>query len=88
MLTHLIFVLFGLYVWEILITLGFEWSLITKARRFSWPLVSTVIVLPRTNFIDDTNRNRVRDCSYLTKPGIVTRAQFFSSCADIALLAL
>ncbi|KAI0092744.1 hypothetical protein BDY19DRAFT_1024657 [Irpex rosettiformis] len=42
-LTHLIFVLFGLYVWEILMTLGFEWSLITKARKFSWPLVSVNI---------------------------------------------
>ncbi len=39
-LTNLIFVLFGLYVWEILITLDFEWSLISRTRKMSWPLVS------------------------------------------------
>ncbi|KAI0699423.1 hypothetical protein BC835DRAFT_1267936, partial [Cytidiella melzeri] len=38
----LIFVLFGGYVWEILLTLGFEWSLITRERKFTWPLVSTI----------------------------------------------
>ncbi|KIP12849.1 hypothetical protein PHLGIDRAFT_42886, partial [Phlebiopsis gigantea 11061_1 CR5-6] len=37
--TKLIFCLFGVYVWEIFQTSGFEWSLITRSRRFSWPLV-------------------------------------------------
>ncbi|KAI0346916.1 hypothetical protein BDW22DRAFT_1425013 [Trametopsis cervina] len=39
-LTDIIFVLFGVYVWELLQTLGFELSLITRSRKFTWPLVS------------------------------------------------
>ncbi|KAI0728746.1 hypothetical protein C8Q72DRAFT_358450 [Fomitopsis betulina] len=35
----LVFALFGLYVWEIFQTSGFEWSLITRTRKFTWPLV-------------------------------------------------
>lgn len=31
--------LFGLYVWELFVTIGFEWSLFTGRRRFTWPLV-------------------------------------------------
>ena len=37
--TKLIFCLFGIYVWEIFQTCDFEWSLITRKRKFSWPLV-------------------------------------------------
>ncbi|CCM02831.1 uncharacterized protein FIBRA_04943 [Fibroporia radiculosa] len=36
--TRLMFVLFGVYIWEIVVTFGFEWSLITGKRRFTWPL--------------------------------------------------
>ncbi|EKM59690.1 uncharacterized protein PHACADRAFT_137777 [Phanerochaete carnosa HHB-10118-sp] len=36
---NLLFCLFGIYVWEIFRTSDFEWSLISRARKFSWPLV-------------------------------------------------
>ncbi|KZT12960.1 uncharacterized protein LAESUDRAFT_639262 [Laetiporus sulphureus 93-53] len=36
---NLVFTLFGLYVWEVFQTSGFEWSLITRQRKFTWPLV-------------------------------------------------
>ncbi|KAJ7068091.1 hypothetical protein C8F01DRAFT_1246633 [Mycena amicta] len=35
----LIFACFGCYTWEICMTLGFEISLLTRRRRFRWPLV-------------------------------------------------
>ncbi|KAL1744409.1 hypothetical protein HDZ31DRAFT_38747 [Schizophyllum fasciatum] len=35
----LILAFFGLNVWEILVTCDFEWSLITRRRKFRWPLV-------------------------------------------------
>ncbi|TFK76122.1 hypothetical protein BDN72DRAFT_756987 [Pluteus cervinus] len=35
----LVFVLFGVYVWELFMTWDFEWSLIMKRRKFRWPLV-------------------------------------------------
>ncbi|KZT72626.1 hypothetical protein DAEQUDRAFT_663805, partial [Daedalea quercina L-15889] len=35
----LVFALFGVYVWELFQTSGFEWSLITRSRKFTWPLV-------------------------------------------------
>ncbi|KAF9821432.1 hypothetical protein IEO21_00678 [Rhodonia placenta] len=35
----LIFALFGLYVWELFQTSGFEYSIITMKRKFTWPLV-------------------------------------------------
>ncbi|KDQ64813.1 hypothetical protein JAAARDRAFT_116772 [Jaapia argillacea MUCL 33604] len=37
--TKLMFSLFGVYVWELFITSGFEWSLITGKRKFKWPMV-------------------------------------------------
>ncbi|KAJ7283873.1 hypothetical protein C8J57DRAFT_1293850 [Mycena rebaudengoi] len=37
--TKIIFVLFGVYIWEVLMTCGFEWSLLTRRRQFRWPLV-------------------------------------------------
>jgi hypothetical protein len=33
------YTLFGVYVWELFMTCDFEWSLITRRRRFRWPLV-------------------------------------------------
>lgn len=36
---NLIFALFGLYVWELVMTCSFEWSLITRKRKMSWPLI-------------------------------------------------
>ncbi|EGO01741.1 hypothetical protein SERLA73DRAFT_120392 [Serpula lacrymans var. lacrymans S7.3] len=36
----LLFTLFGLYVWELIMTCGFEFSLITRKRKFTWPLVT------------------------------------------------
>ncbi|KAJ3522561.1 hypothetical protein NM688_g8857 [Phlebia brevispora] len=36
--TKLIFSLFGLYVWELFQTGNFEWSLLTRKRKFAWPL--------------------------------------------------
>ncbi|KAH9844029.1 uncharacterized protein C8Q71DRAFT_696729 [Rhodofomes roseus] len=35
----LVFALFGVYVWEVFQTSGFEWSLITRTRKLKWPLV-------------------------------------------------
>ncbi|EPT02874.1 hypothetical protein FOMPIDRAFT_1015128 [Fomitopsis schrenkii] len=36
----LVFALFGLYVWELFQTSGFEWSLITRTRKLTWPLIN------------------------------------------------
>lgn len=35
----IIFAFFGLYVWELFMTFDFEWSLLTRKRRFHWPLI-------------------------------------------------
>ncbi|KAJ6516086.1 hypothetical protein C8R45DRAFT_958749 [Mycena sanguinolenta] len=35
----IIFVCFGMHLWELLMTFGFEWSLLTRRRKFRWPLV-------------------------------------------------
>ncbi|TFK27079.1 hypothetical protein FA15DRAFT_666815 [Coprinopsis marcescibilis] len=35
----IIFAFFGLYVWELFMTSDFEWSLLSRKRRFHWPLV-------------------------------------------------
>ncbi|KAF8901705.1 hypothetical protein CPB84DRAFT_1777231 [Gymnopilus junonius] len=35
----LVFALFGVYIWELFVTCGFEWSLLTKRRQFRVPLV-------------------------------------------------
>jgi len=35
----LIYVLFGVYVWELCLTFPFEWSLLTRRRKFKWPLI-------------------------------------------------
>ncbi|KAH8830322.1 hypothetical protein DL96DRAFT_1668218 [Flagelloscypha sp. PMI_526] len=35
----LVFTLFGVTLWEIFLTLDFEWSLIVGRRKFRWPLV-------------------------------------------------
>ncbi|KAJ7638628.1 hypothetical protein FB45DRAFT_903396, partial [Roridomyces roridus] len=35
----IIFSIAGLFCWELVTTWGFEWSLITRRRRFRWPLV-------------------------------------------------
>ncbi|KAJ7179320.1 hypothetical protein C8R46DRAFT_1159945 [Mycena filopes] len=35
----IIFAFFGIQMWELFMTFGFEWSLITRRRRFRWPLV-------------------------------------------------
>ena len=34
-----IYTLFGLYVWEMFQTVHVEWSLLTRARKFRWPMV-------------------------------------------------
>ncbi|RDB23295.1 hypothetical protein Hypma_009572 [Hypsizygus marmoreus] len=34
----LIFALFGVYLWELFMTCDFEWSLISRRRKFRWPL--------------------------------------------------
>jgi len=41
----LVFVLFGVYVWELFTTCDFEWSLLSGRRRFRWPLVSFATLL-------------------------------------------
>ncbi|KAJ7774353.1 hypothetical protein DFH07DRAFT_732907 [Mycena maculata] len=38
----IIFALFGVQMWELFMTWGFEWSLITRRRRFRWPLISVL----------------------------------------------
>ena len=42
--TKLIFCLFGIYVWEIFQTSDFEWCLITRKRKFTWPLVCVIFL--------------------------------------------
>ncbi|KAF5387597.1 hypothetical protein D9615_000197 [Tricholomella constricta] len=37
--SKLIIALFGVYVWELFMTCDFEWSLLSKKRKFRWPLV-------------------------------------------------
>ncbi|KAF7355144.1 hypothetical protein MSAN_01430100 [Mycena sanguinolenta] len=34
----IIFIFFGMQLWELLMTFGFEWSLLTGRRKFRWPL--------------------------------------------------
>lgn len=41
----LLFVLFGIYLWELTIQMTFEWSFITGRRSFHWPLVSKSTIL-------------------------------------------
>ncbi|KAF9534414.1 hypothetical protein CPB83DRAFT_756352 [Crepidotus variabilis] len=40
--SKLLFTLFGAYLWEVFMTSDFEWSLLTRRRRFRWPLVSII----------------------------------------------
>lgn len=40
----LIYALFGVYVWELFITCDFEWTLITRRRKFHWPLVCFIML--------------------------------------------
>ncbi|KAJ7086675.1 hypothetical protein C8R44DRAFT_650691 [Mycena epipterygia] len=44
--TKIIFAFFGVQIWELFMTFGFEWSLLTRRRRFRWPLVR--LLVPRT----------------------------------------
>ncbi|PBL02297.1 hypothetical protein ARMGADRAFT_249340 [Armillaria gallica] len=37
---RLIFAIFGVCLWELFTTCGFEWSLITRRRQFRWPLIN------------------------------------------------
>ncbi|KAJ6599284.1 hypothetical protein DFH09DRAFT_1243689 [Mycena vulgaris] len=36
--SKIIFAFFGVQIWELFMTCGFEWSLLTGRRRFRWPL--------------------------------------------------
>lgn len=40
----IIFAFFGLYIWEMFMTIDFEWSLLTRRRVFHWPLVSSNVL--------------------------------------------
>jgi hypothetical protein len=40
---NLMHALIGLYAWEFLTSLDFEWELLTGKKRFRWPLVSFTI---------------------------------------------
>ncbi|KAF8917820.1 hypothetical protein CPB85DRAFT_1373973 [Mucidula mucida] len=44
---RMMFVLLGVCVWEVFATCDFEWSLLTRRRKFKWPLVSTFFFLSR-----------------------------------------
>ncbi|KAJ7699871.1 hypothetical protein B0H17DRAFT_1047472 [Mycena rosella] len=37
----IIYLFFGIQLWEVITTAGFEWSLLTRRRKFRWPLVRT-----------------------------------------------
>jgi hypothetical protein len=37
----------GLYAWEYITSLGFEWDLLTGKKKFRWPLVSRRTRPPR-----------------------------------------
>lgn len=83
------FALFGLYVWEIFQTSGFEWSLITRTRKFTWPLVSDVGLCklpPRAH--DDMYRvsRSAGEESFLLTSAI--NLVFFFQCRYCLLLAL
>jgi hypothetical protein len=39
---NLMHALIGLYAWEFLTSLDFEWDLLTGRKRFRWPLVSSI----------------------------------------------
>ena len=41
----IIFAFFGLYIWELFMTSGFEWSLVARRRKFHWPLVCLLVDL-------------------------------------------
>ncbi|EAU84579.2 hypothetical protein CC1G_00098 [Coprinopsis cinerea okayama7 len=56
----IIFAFFGLYLWELFMTCDFEWSLITRKRRFHWPLVSDLFP---GMYCDDTDRKWFRSSS-------------------------
>lgn len=83
------FALFGLYVWELFQTSGFEWSLITRTRRFTWPLVSDVeprCLLPRTDDLTRRVSEPDGEESALLKSAI--NIVFFFQCRYCLLLAL
>ncbi|KAJ7228855.1 hypothetical protein GGX14DRAFT_344925 [Mycena pura] len=42
---------FGLYSWEVFMTFGFEISLLTRRRRFRWPLVGAILTSPCNIFL-------------------------------------
>lgn len=46
----LTYTLFGAYVWELFMTCDFEWSLITRRRRFRWPLVRWLSIFANCNW--------------------------------------
>ncbi|KAF8221497.1 hypothetical protein L208DRAFT_1180555, partial [Tricholoma matsutake] len=46
-LSMMSFSLCSVYLWEILVTWDFEWSLLTKQTRFRWPLVCVLFFLCR-----------------------------------------
>ncbi|CCM02830.1 uncharacterized protein FIBRA_04942 [Fibroporia radiculosa] len=48
--SKLVFALFGVYVWEVFETSDFEWSLITRRRKFTWPLCEYTRLKSRLSF--------------------------------------
>ncbi|KAH7930307.1 hypothetical protein BV22DRAFT_1000822 [Leucogyrophana mollusca] len=40
----IIYCLFGLYVWEVFLTSGFEWAIIRGRRKIAWPLLTSFLV--------------------------------------------
>ena len=85
-LVNITFLTLGLYSWEIISTLEFEWSLITRKRKFSWPLVSrptSVIFLFTTNGVMCL-RIQSTLCTLLPEVLQLMNFQPSSFCADIA----
>ncbi|KAI0071409.1 hypothetical protein K474DRAFT_629485 [Panus rudis PR-1116 ss-1] len=81
--TKLIHVLAGLYFWEYLLSLDFEWLLITRKRSFKWPMIfyllnrysalATVLVMV---WIADGSSRRQIDCQV---PITILQVFFFMS---------
>lgn len=68
---RMMFVLLGVCVWEVFATCDFEWSILTRRRKFKWPLVSSHSSLsvrsfnPRTiEFSESSGRRPCIDPTY------------------------
>lgn len=89
----MMFVILGVIVWETARTLDFEWSLITRKRRFKWPLVCplrafAVALSSLTRFDKIQSASHPLLLSDVQPADIDIRAAFFFLCRYCILLAI